>query len=147
HEVGPACLQESDRFPAARTGGHFVSGSPREPADHVQDALLVVDHHQQWLLIRHTHSFETALSAARSARRSNGGVRIALASCRQPLERSSSSVLVMRTSAVTSAATPRSTRDAGSSPASSAGSMNAASNRPVFSCAAASAPSATATLC
>ena len=53
--------------------------SPRIPArcakrlDHVENALLVVDDHQQRLLPVHTYSFEIPRSAPRSAASSNGG--------------------------------------------------------------------------
>ena len=66
-EIGAPRLQLRDRVAAVRARQRVVAGPLREPADHVEDALFVVDHDQQGLLPVHTYSFESPRSAPRSA--------------------------------------------------------------------------------
>jgi hypothetical protein len=67
HEVGAPRPQQADRLASGRTDDRVEPGPLREAADHVEDALFVVDDDQQRLLPVHTHSFDAPRSAPRSA--------------------------------------------------------------------------------
>src|SRR6185436_13046630 len=73
HQVGLHRLHLRDRLASVRVGDHVVAGPLGEPLDQVENALLVVDDHQQGLWPVHTHSFVSPRSAAFSAASSNGG--------------------------------------------------------------------------
>ena len=64
-EIGTAVLHLRERLASAGARDHVVAGTPCEAADHVEDALLVVDDDEQWSLPCHTYSF--SLSMARTA--------------------------------------------------------------------------------
>ena len=70
HQIGPVRLNPRDRVAPARAGDHLEPRTPRESPDHLQDAGLVIDDHEDRLLAAHTHSRETARPADRSARNS-----------------------------------------------------------------------------
>ena len=61
-------LQLRDRIAPARAGNDVEPRAAREPADHVENALLVVDDDERRPLPCHTHSLETARTAERMAR-------------------------------------------------------------------------------
>ena len=67
HDVGAARPQPRDGVAAARIGLRLVSGARGKPADHVKDALFVVDDDQQRLLPAHTCSFGWPRRAAFNA--------------------------------------------------------------------------------
>jgi hypothetical protein len=125
-DVRAPCLQLRDRVAAARTGDHVEPRAARKPGDHVENALLVVDHDERRPLPCHTHSLETARTAARMARNCNGGASTALARSRPKRSTSPSSAdMEISTSGIPSP-TQRELRHAARSAAIKARSTNAA---------------------